>query len=582
MKFLNVCTQVSIASTVYYSSLNEKEWLLGTDHLPASMEQFAIAHVALKQLSICFESLGWKFLSSKQWGVLSFSPVLIAAAHAYIPPESPEWQKRISSLIFHSGNVGRVLVVTSTVALGLMGKKGHVAVSLATYGICWIEAHDQTSDESKKLISLAFHVLSVGAGVCEAEGYIDYFFSGLELLGFVDKYLAPYIYGQYEETDWIENSEMSFEELQVINPNRFKVHPDHFHPPSSNYGKLPDSYKSFIAEMEQLGEALEKVDWAPHISLLLMKIQCDDHWTNIEYVNALTQKRYQEYRNTSILSKELEADLIDYLQEGLRILIYRMKKKAASFAGVESDLPPLEFLVRKTYSSDIGSVSKEGFEKMQRLISPIVELLKKDSTSAKSVGISLALGIDGANFCGTRLSDLFDILFKELFEKRLDAAAITYNILREKQLEYLYKLMERETAKYPKFYRLTVGEHTPHRKNLYLKFYGESIGLNIEATDNDSTTSSFMGSSRLFWIWWVRRAKREFYTEHYTPEHLVTWVQEQAKTGQRLSWKKLECWFKEHGLRGHEVCTDSGELKEEAIRFFLLKLGALGISATPN
>ena len=313
-----------------------------------------------------------------------------------------------------------------------------------------------------------------------------------------------------------------------------------------------------------------------------MKIQCDDHWTNVEYVNALTQKRYQEYLNTSILSKELKADMIGYLQEGLSILIHRMKKKAASFAGVEAPFPPLELLVRKTYSSDIGSVSMGGFEKMQRLISPIVELLKKDSTSEKSVGISLALGIDGANFCGTRLSDLFDILFKNLFETRLDAAAITYNILREKQLEYLYKLMERETAKYPELYRLTVGEHTPHRKNLYLKFYGQPIGLNIEPTDNDSTISSFMGSSRLFWIWWVRRAKREFYTEHYTPEHLVKWVQEQAKARHRLSWEELEYWFKEHGLSGHQVCLDSGELKEDAIRFLLLKLGALGISATPN
>jgi len=575
MKFLDICCQIEIVYTVYLASQDEKEWQLGADPFTASLEQSAIVHVALKQIEICFECLGWKFLSGKTWTALTLSPILVGAATTYAPIESTEWQERVSAISFQLGNVGRVLVVAATVALSILGQNSRVAIALGTYGICYLKDLDDTPDEVKETIHLAAYLLSIAAGLYE-EGYIDRFFNGLNLIGFTEHYFGPYLYGQYEETNLADAAEMTYEEFLTIDSEQFVINPAHFKEKPSLYGKVPESYETFAMDMDRWVAAFEKINWEEHSDWILHKLSVDDQWISPQYVESDVRILYQEYLVEQRTKEEIAPFAIDYFKEGVRILAHRLKRRAAQLARVQVQLPEVELKVRRTYSSDIGSVSKAGFENMQRLIAPITAFIEENPRSEKSIGTLIQLGIDGANFCGTRLSDLFDILAKDLFEETFDAAAIANTILREKQMGYLHDLMERETGKYPEFFRRLLGYQTPHRRNMYLEFYGKPIGLGISRTENDETIPNYSEGSRLFWIWWVRRAKREFYTEHYTRENVIEWVREQAQSHHRLSWEKMQIWFNDHGVKDSQACdTESGKYNEEALRFFLVKLGAL-------
>jgi hypothetical protein len=577
MKFLDICSQVSIVYTVYNASFEEKEWQLGGDTLTASLEQTAIMHMAIKQISICFECLGWEFISQKTWMALAFSPLLVGAVNTYAPIESTEWQERISTLTFNLGNVGRVVVIVATVALSIIGRDEYVVVALGTCGVSWLRNHDQMPEDAKLAIHFGVYLLMSVAGVYQSEDPLERFFSALNLLGMGEYYFGPYLYGEYGEKEVVDQSGITFDAFRLVPAEDWVINPAHFKHKSPLYGEIPPSYEAFAATLDQWTLACDSIDWSLHTEAILMKLTCDDHWTNPEYVKGEVRTLYAEYLKGDKSLKELESFAIQYFKEGLHILAYRMKKRAAAFAQVSCKLPEVLLNVRRTYSEDIGSVSKEGFSDMQRLIAPITELITRSPDSEESIGTLIQLGIDGASFCGTRLSDLFDAIGKQLFEKNLDAPTIAHTILREKQMTYIYDLMEKETGKYPTFWRRLVGEHTPHRRNLYVKFYGEPLGFDMELTKNDDTTPSYAAGDRLFWLPWVRSAKREFQTEYYTQEHLIEWIQDQAKSHHRLSWEKMEAWFQKQGVQSAEVCDVlSGEIQEEAIRFFLVKLGVLG------
>ncbi|MCB1107917.1 MAG: hypothetical protein KDK76_07475, partial [Chlamydiia bacterium] len=254
------------------------------------------------------------------------------------------------------------------------------------------------------------------------------------------------------------------------------------------------------------------------------------------------------------------AENTDY-SEGVNLFLDRMQKKKGALSG--------ESFSSSLASQGIEIADPENFETLQVIVQ---KLTRVDMNG----DLFQVIQDQCAHSSTPQMRQALFKLDKKYFEKDSTAEAILFNLLREKQEEYLSDVIKKETSWKPDIYnRLFGGVETVQFWNSYLYYYGEPIGMHLDGADEDVTIDEESTRGlRLLYFYWVRNVRQRFFEEHYTEENVIRWVQD---ANERLTEQKLRNWFETQEIFGKNL-FEEGRLSHDAARYFLLKNGVLGLT----
>ena len=122
------------------------------------------------------------------------------------------------------------------------------------------------------------------------------------------------------------------------------------------------------------------------------------------------------------------------------------------------------------------------------------------------------------------------------------------------------------------------GEETPHEFNRFLYLFGVPLGLNIDAAIADRTLFKLnITLERYLRFPLVRVVNRSFYKKNYTEEKIIGWVRAAINEGRINSHKFMEWMEDQKGYDVDLILDEEGKISDNAIRYFLLAHGVLGV-----
>lgn len=198
------------------------------------------------------------------------------------------------------------------------------------------------------------------------------------------------------------------------------------------------------------------------------------------------------------------------------------------------------------------------------------------------------IGIHGANYCSIRLQELPKLM--DGFARREDRA------LKPELFFLLWEKQSNLIASYAKFYHRATkvfsrplngvlskieGEETPHDFNRLLYLFGVPIGLNVDAALADRTLDKeAVTLERYIRLSLIRRVNQWFYKEHYVEREIIKWVKTAINNNRINSSKFIEWMEEQDGYDIRLLFDQHDQITDDAIRYFLLVHGVLGIMKT--
>lgn len=592
----DILSSIHTARTLEMLRKTESNYLRASDYLAASFEQLSQVNEALKTVGMLFKEMGRPSLSSSTKNFLVLSP-LVVSGMTYLDMRTANTKKTFIWITEHYGQITRSVNLFATAVLFLYGKRFVAIASFLTYGICYLSENEYFSEKTAKIIDSTI-VIPSSIYFLVVGNFFDRLLAICELAIKAKQLTKDYQTKQEKSLHLVSKrhaaDEFTLKDLLRIAFDRVEIDSDHLKikPYASNDSETR-SLKDCEEALNKIGHALSMVRWEKHAHVLLKKLSLDLHWNDqstvpekifpmIQELNALwLQKSLTgiEKEKEKNLLKQLTPYAIEFFQEGVQILIMRLKTRSAEIRGLLADTAGVSLKCRQRRHGNInlGISSKAYKESVEKLYFSVARYLGSQENDMSKADALLALGVEAGDYCCPQVLDILRETEASLAEigKDLTLRDGILNIFYERRVNYIKNVWGKFLQLIPSSVVENLGLNSPHLPHVLMALHGKKIGAESIGSENDAEAQSTIteGASILMTPL-TKLFADSFFTECYTKENLVQWIHEEVLS-ERISSMSIQNWFQEHlYLEDFSMIwnEDYTALTDEAIMLLLVKL----------
>lgn len=560
----------------------EKEWHQGTDTIAPALGQIALIGILFAQVTCCSKHWKWSPLPSispKLLFVIRLSPLILGlGTEAISRKKHPNIHFIGKTLSYSIGKCVKIAYGIVTLSMIISYPPLFVSSTAGYLVAIYIADASKIPYDIRKTTQKVINILSSVNFVIHSPTWIDRVLDSiilaLRLLSeFQCQCVSDLIFGRFSTEVKDDAHGVS---LKTIGEVKTAVNPHHLKCSHFQFTLDQIDPKKLKQIIDVFRYQVGSIDFEQYREEIERNLVTDEHFKSAEWT---TDKK---------VGRE-----IDFMKEGARILLYRLEKVYASLVPYPGELtsPIGSIEIRKPIVNDLKVGAKEH-------LAYLLHWLQETYLRTQCMGIQecqheralflINIGIHGANYCSIRLQELPKLM--DGFARREDRALkpALFSLLWEKQSNLI--------ASYAKFYHRATkvfsrsvngvlskieGEETPHDFNRLLYLFGVPIGLNVDAALADRTLDKeAVTLERYIRLSLIRRVNQWFYMEHYVEREIIRWVRTAINNNRINSFKFIEWMEEQDGYCVDLLLGKNGQITDDAIRYFLLVHGVLGIMKT--
>lgn len=596
--FTETLSSIHTAHTLDILEKTEWNYLRASDRMPASLDQLYQVHETLKTVGLLFREMRLSPLTPFTKNMIALAPVATAIV-TYLDLKKLYVKKAFVWLSDHFGQAARTVNIVSTALLFLYGRRVVATATFLTYSMNYFSEKEYFPRRVRKVIDAAI-VIPSDLYFLVTGGFFDRVLSLFELASKVRSLVLDYqkrrpsssCLQKKHAADWV-----SVRDLPRLSLARVQIDPSHLQikPYSLKVGSSL-SFEECVKKLNKIEFAFFQMNWEPHAQVILRKLSKDLHWNDASIVPSEIYPKIQELntlldlknpsqnqrKEMEMLIEELTPHAIQFVKEGLQILVRRLKGKSAEVRDHQRDETqlPLEFR-QKIHKTTLESVPEEVYLRdVEQLYQKISTHLLKESSENTQADALMRLAIEGGDYCG---SHVFDVLREvetalSLVGRDTSVEEAILTIFYEKRIQYIHNIWGKLITLLPSSWVETLGLNSPHWTHIAMAIYGKELGAESIGSENDIESKSMITEG--FYLlcypltWFFKNA---FFSSCYTKENLIIWLQEEMHSG-RLPRMQLQNYLqKEFYLSGADQIAklwkdDLSTFKDETLILLLLKL----------